>query len=72
VTPLGHQYLDFGDRSAGIKILGASARAIQNGMTSIESKRVFQRIQPFAGRFIPAVDDPAVRLQQCRWTQVPV
>ena len=56
MTPFGHEFLDLGDRPAGIEVLGARVRAIQDRMTTIKSERILQRVQPLPGRFIAAID----------------
>src|SRR6516225_2340158 len=56
--------LNFGDGLGRIEAFGASLGAIENGVAAIQSKRVFEIIEPRPGRFIAAVDDPAARLQQ--------
>src|SRR5688572_15732540 len=62
--PLDHLLLDFGDGLRRIEPLRAGLAAVQDGVTTIEPERVFQIVEPLAGRFVAAVHDPAVGLQQ--------
>src|SRR5262249_18300092 len=64
--PLDHLLLDLGDCLRRIEMLRAGVGAIHDGVAAIEPERVLEIVKPLAGRFIPAVDDPALRLQQCR------
>ena len=67
MLPRHNHFLDFADRGGRVQTLGAGFRAVQNRVAAVEFKRIFQRIEAFARRFIAAVDQPTVRLQQnCR------
>src|SRR6202140_333964 len=61
---LDHLQLEFGDRLGRIEALRARLGAVQDGVAAIEPERVFEIVEPFAGGFVAAVLDPAVRLQE--------
>ena len=58
--PLDHLLLDLGDRLGGIESLRAGFRAIQDGVAAIQPERVFEIIEPLAGRLIARIHDPAL------------
>ena len=62
--PLDHHLLDLGDRLRRVEALRAGLGAVHDGVAAIEPERIFEIVEPLAGRFIAAVDDPAVGLQQ--------
>src|SRR5258706_7851761 len=64
--PLDHLQLEVGDRLGRVQILRAGLGAIHDGVTAIQPERIFEIVEPLAGRLITAVLDPAGRLQQCR------
>ena len=59
-----HQFLDLCDGLGGIQSLGAGFCAVHDGMAAVEFEGVLQGIQPVAGGFIAAINDPAVGMQQ--------
>src|SRR5712691_3043974 len=63
--PLDHLLLDLGDCLGRIEVLRAGVRAVHDGVAAIEPERVLEIVEPLAGRLVAAVDDPALRLQQC-------
>src|SRR5690348_17056867 len=62
--PLDHQLLDLRDGLGRVEAFGANLRAVHDGVAAIEFERVLEIIEAFAGRFIAAVDDPAIGLKQ--------
>src|SRR6202030_1223782 len=70
--PLDHHALDIGNCLRRIQVLRAGLGAIHDGVAAIEPERVFQIVQPLAGRLIARVDDPALRLQQRRRPEIAV
>src|SRR5258707_15405262 len=59
LTPTLDQHLfDVGDRFSGIQPLGTSPRAIENGMASIQSERIFEVVEPLAGCLVATVNKP--------------
>ena len=66
--PLDHFHLDVGDGFGRVEALGASLRAIHNGVAAIQSERVFQIVQAFTCRFVALIVNPARGLQQNRWS----
>src|SRR5258705_13975406 len=62
--PLDQLQLEFGNRLGGIEALRAGFCAVHDGVAAIEPERIFEIVEPLAGRLIAAVLDPACRLQQ--------
>src|SRR6185503_16616524 len=60
------QLLGFGDRLRRVEPLGADVRAIHNRVTAIEAERILEPIESLAGRFVAAVGQPAIGLEQDR------
>src|SRR5258707_10510137 len=52
--PLDHLQLELGDRLGGIETLRAGLGAVHDGVAAIESERVFEIVEPFAGGFVAA------------------
>src|SRR5260370_34512157 len=63
--PLDHLLLDRGDRLRRIETLRAGFGAVHDGVAAVQPERIFQVVEPLAGRLVAAVVDPAVGLQQC-------
>src|SRR2546430_381254 len=61
--------LELGNRLGGIEALRAGLGAVHDGVAAIQPERIFEIVEPLAGRLIAAVLDPACRLQQCRGPQ---
>ena len=57
-------FLDLGDRLRRIEALRAGLGAVHDGVAAVEPERVFEIVEPLAGRLVAAVADPAVGLQQ--------
>ena len=72
MLPVGQHFLHFRNRLGRIQALGAGAGAIHDRMATVEPERIFQVIQSLTGGIVPAIHDPAVRLQQGSRTQVTV
>jgi hypothetical protein len=53
---LDHRLLYVSDSLSGIQSLWAGAGAIENGVTPVKPKRIFQNIEPFARRLITAIN----------------
>ncbi len=64
--------LQFGDGLAGVETLRAHLRAIQDGVAAVDAEGVFQIVEAFAGRFVAAIGNPAMRLQQGGRAEKPV
>src|SRR6476661_1524998 len=64
--PLDHHSPDLGNRFRRIEILGACLGAIHDGVAAVETEGVLEIIKALAGRFVAAVLQPAVRLQERR------
>src|SRR5262245_25300258 len=62
--PFDHLQLELGNRLGGIETLRAGLRAIHDGVAAVKAERVFEIVEPLAGRFITRVRDPARGLQQ--------
>src|SRR6185437_5874255 len=61
---LHHFLLDFGDRLAGVQSLRAGPGAVQDRVATIEPERVFQAVEPFLGRLVTGVGEPAPGLKK--------
>src|SRR3954467_8115416 len=59
-----HQFLDLADRLVRIQTLRAYVRAVHDRVATEQAVRVFQVVQARVGRFVAAVGDETVRLQQ--------
>jgi hypothetical protein len=66
------QPLNVGDRARGIEILRARFGAIHYGVTTIQTERIFERVEPFARGIVATIDDPPVSRQQRRRAQVAI
>src|SRR4051812_29668112 len=62
--PLDHLLLDRGDRLRRIEPLRAGLGAVHDGVAAVQPERIFQVVEPLAGRLVAAVVDPAVCLEQ--------
>src|SRR3954467_3456909 len=62
--------LELGNRLGRVEALRAGLGAVHDGVAAIEPERILEIVEPFAGGFITAVLDPAVRLQQRRGSQI--
>src|SRR4051812_44136496 len=64
---LRDQLLGLGNRLGRIETLGADVGTIHDRVAAIEPKRILERVEALAGRFVAAVGKPAVGLDQdCR------
>ena len=70
--PFGDHLLDLGDGLSRIEAFRAGPGAIEDGMASIEPERVFQLVETVPGRFVAAIDDQALGLQQYRRSQIAI
>src|SRR5208282_5336518 len=62
--PLDQRPLEISDDLRRVEVLWASLGAIQDGVAAVQAERVFQIVEPLAGRLVARVHDPALRLQQ--------
>ena len=69
---LGHHPLSVRDRARRVEPFWAGIGAIHDGVTAIEAKRVLKAIETLASTLVPAVDKPAMRLQQDRWAEIAI
>src|SRR4029077_4999621 len=53
-----------------VEMFGAGLGAIHDGVAAVEAERVFQIVEPLAGRLVARIDDPALRLQQRRRAEI--
>src|SRR5438477_13019024 len=60
------------DRFSRVQSPGAGARAVHDRMAAVKSERVMESLEPLLGSLVPAVDDPAIRLQEHRRAEVAV
>src|SRR5262249_1111731 len=65
--PLDQHALDVGDRFGRVKVLRTGLGAVHDGMAAVQPERIFQIVEPRAGRLVARVHNKALRLQQrCR------
>src|SRR5262245_47499017 len=62
--PFDQLQLELGDCFRGVQLLRARRCAVHDGVAAIEAERVLEIVEPFAGRLIAGVRDPACCLQQ--------
>ena len=67
-----HHAFDMRNRLGWVQTLGAGLRTVHDCMAAIKLEGVFQLIQPLACRFIAAVNDPTIGMQQSCWPQIAV
>src|SRR6185295_20326157 len=72
MTSLHQELLDFPDCFGRVEILRARLGAIHDGVAAIQPERILKRVESLTGGLVAAIDDPAIRSQQCRRTQVPI
>ena len=60
------QFADVPDRLRRIESLGTDVDAIHDRVAAEQPVRIFQIVQPLAGRLVPAVGQESICLQQCR------
>src|SRR6187455_3431580 len=72
VLPLEHHLLDLGDGLRGVEVLRAGLGAIHDGVAAVEPERIFQFVEPLAGRLVARVDDPTVGREQRRGPEVAI
>src|SRR3954452_22739463 len=65
----GDHLLCLGDCLRRVETLRADVRAVHDGVAAIETERIFELVEPLAGRFIAAVGKPAISLKQDRGPQ---
>ena len=65
-----HRLFNLRNRLPRIQSLRTRPRAIQNGMTSVQTHTVVQRLHPFGFMLIAAVCQPPVGLQQDGGTEI--
>src|SRR5262249_19317876 len=63
--PLDQHALDVGDRFGRVKVLRTGLGAVHDGMAAVQPERIFQIVEPRAGRLVARVHNKALRLQQC-------
>src|SRR6185503_8759300 len=71
---LAFKYLlfDLGDRLRRIEVLRTGLGAVHDGVAAIQPEWIFQVVESFSRRLVTAVDDPAIRRQQGRGSQIAI
>lgn len=64
LCPNGHRLLDLGNGLAGVQALGASTRAVEDGVATIQTHRVLELGLARSRLLVSGVDQPSVGLQQ--------
>src|SRR4051812_31594932 len=67
--PLDHLESQPGNGFAGIQALRASLGAVEDGVAAIDPEGVLELVEALARRLVPAVIDPAGRLDQRGWPE---
>src|SRR5580692_12670055 len=62
--PLDQGALDLGDGLGRVEVFWTGLGAIHDGVAAVEAERVFQIVEPLAGRLVARIHDPALRLEQ--------
>lgn len=60
----GHQLLDLGDCTGGVETLGASPRAVKNGVATVDAHAVIQGVLALSGLLVTGIGQPTVRLEE--------
>ena len=66
---LDNHPLDFSDCLAWIEAFRTGARAVENGVTAIKPKRIFEVVESLFLRFVATVGQPAPSLQKHGWAE---
>src|ERR1700694_3293007 len=66
--PPNHHFLDLAYRLARVEALRAHIDAVHDRMDTAQAVRVFQVVETLAGRFVTAIRDESIGLQQARRT----
>src|SRR5258707_6817177 len=61
---LHQQPPDFGNRLTRVQVLRAGLRTVENRVTAIEPKRIFDFVKPFAGCLVAAVQERLDQIQE--------
>lgn len=67
-----HHLLDLCDGLGRVKTLGAGFRAVHNGMAAVEFEGIFKLVQTLARGLIPAINNPAVGVQERGWPEIAI
>jgi hypothetical protein len=65
-----HLLLDLGDSLAWVEPLWTRARAVHDGVATVELEVVVESLQTLLCRLITRVNDPTVRLHQHSWAEI--
>src|SRR5258708_33674773 len=68
---LHQQPPDSGNRLTRVQVLRAGLRTVENRVTTIEPKRIFDFVKQFAGCLVAAVQDPELRAKESGRPQTP-
>lgn len=60
----GHQLLDLRDSTGGVQALGASPRAVKNGVATVDAHAVIQGVLALGGLLVTGIGQPTVRLEE--------
>ena len=63
MSPLRKQFLCLRDCEGWVEVLWTGLRAIENGMTTVQSERILELIETFACRLVACIDYPPIRGQ---------
>ena len=66
MSSFSEHFLGLGNCSRRIQSLRAGASAVHDRVTTIQAEWILEIVESFAGGFVAAVDQPAIRRQDCR------
>jgi hypothetical protein len=64
------QLLDLSNSPSGVQALGASPRAVEDSVATVDAHAVVESVLALGGLLITRIDQPTVRLEQDGGTQV--
>src|SRR5690348_7467459 len=64
--------LDERDRLSGVQPLRTGTGTVHDGVATIQSEGIIQRVEPLSRRLVTTIGDPAIRLQQHHRTKIPI
>lgn len=66
----GHRLLNLRNRQCRVQSLGTRPRAVQNGMTPVQTHTIVESILPLFGLLISRIRNPSVRLHEYSRTKI--
>lgn len=66
----GHALLNLCNGQRWVQALGASPRAVENGVASVQGHGVVKGVLSLGGLFVSRIGDPSVRLKEDGWAEI--